>query len=142
MNISTQGLNLIKKYEGFSAQAYRCPAGILTIGYGSTTDVHSSMIITEGEAAERLREDVEDAVRLVNKHITRPLSQNQFDSLVSLSFNIGGGNFRKSTLLKYINTGKFLEASEQFLRWDKVKGKTVPGLVKRRAEEKAIFEKN
>lgn len=141
MKISEQGVNLIKRYEGFRAKAYQCSAGVWTIGYGSTSNVYPELTITEQQAGERLRNDIEHAELVVNLRVIVLLNQCQFDSLVSFVFNIGKTGFEKSEMLACLNAGDYLNAANQFLRWNKVGGNVVYGLVKRREEEKRMFEK-
>lgn len=149
-HISDTGLNLIKSFEGLAKKgedglihSYRCIAGRWTIGYGSTKGVRSGMRITEQEAEERLAEDLKTFENDVKRYVQVPLTQNQFDSLVSLVFNIGGANFSKSTLVKKINKGLYDEVPEQILRWNKARVagelKVVRGLVRRRTAEAALF---
>lgn len=141
--ISKNGLELIKKYEGLRLNAYKDPAGILTIGYGHTKTVKPGMTINKEMAELLLKIDVIDAENAVRDLVDIELSQNQFDALVSFVFNIGRRNFERSTLLKRLNENKILEAGEEFMKWTKARQpggfKELPGLVKRRAEEKSLF---
>ena len=139
MSISPAGIALIQAHEGLRLTAYRDPVGIWTIGYGSTGGVRRGMTITRDQAVLRLYHDVDDAEATVNNRVTVPLSQSQFDALVSLVFNIGGGAFRKSTLLQKLNAGDYAGASNEFMRWIKAKGRVLGGLVTRRAAERALF---
>ena len=141
MEISKKGIDLIKKYEGCRLSAYRCPANVLTIGYGHTNNVRENQKITQAEAEKLLKEDLIIHSNNVLKLTKVKLNQNQFDALVSLEFNIGYGNFKNSTLLKLLNQGKYTLASNQFDRWIYSKGKVLQGLVKRRKEEKELFLK-
>ncbi len=140
MTISKSGISLIKQFEGFRAKAYRCSAGVLTIGYGHTLDVNVNDTVTEERATQFLEMDLRHAQDTVEVLVTQNLSQAQYDALVSFVFNVGSGNFRKSTMLKKINQGDFAGASGEFMRWTKAKGKELPGLVKRRAAEKKLFD--
>jgi lysozyme len=141
--IGKQGLDLIKKYEGLKLTAYKCPAGILTIGYGHTKTVKPGMTINKEMAEVLLRMDVLDAENAVRELVEVKLTQNQFDALVSFVFNVGRRNLERSTLLKRLNENKILEAGEEFMKWTKARQpgglKELPGLVKRRAEEKVLF---
>lgn len=141
--ISKNGLELIKKHEGLRLSAYKCPAGILTIGYGHTKTVKPGMTINKEMAELLLKIDVMAAENAVRNLVNIQLNQNQFDALVSFTFNLGGRNLERSTLLKLLNAGKILEAGEEFMKWTKARQpgglKELPGLVKRRAEEKALF---
>lgn len=139
MSISPAGIALIQAHEGLRLTAYRDPVGIWTIGYGSTGGVRRGMTITRDQAVLRLYHDVDDAEATVNNRVTVPLSQSQFDALASFVFNVGGGAFRKSTLLKKINAGDYAGASNEFMRWIKAKGRVLGGLVTRRAAERALF---
>lgn len=137
------GKNLIKEFEGFRAEAYLCPAGIWTVGYGTTkingNKVKSGMKITTDEADMFLEQDLKSFEDSINRLVSVELTQNQFDALVAFVYNVGAGNFETSTLLKKLNAGLFEEAAEQFLRWDKAKGKTLAGLTRRRKAEKNLF---
>ena len=139
MKISDRGVSLIKRWEGFRADAYLCPAKVWTIGYGHTATANRGQCITKERAEELLKEDVaryEDAVRLL---VRVPLNQNQFDALVSFTFNLGIGALRQSTLLKKLNKGQYVSAAYELDRWVYAKGKKLPGLVSRRLEEKKLF---
>ncbi|WP_191939625.1 lysozyme (plasmid) [Pantoea agglomerans] len=139
MKVSSRGLELIKQSEGIFLQAYRCPANVLTIGYGHTAGVQPGDVITAKQADTFLQEDVAESVRAVNRLVTVPLTQNQFDALVSFVFNLGIGNFRTSTLLKKLNAGDYTGAADEFSRWVRAGGKQLPGLIKRRDAEKSLF---
>jgi len=141
MKPSIRCVELIKSFEGYRPRAYLCPAGVLTIGYGTTTDVKDGDTVTETEATALLIYDLQNFAYEVNYHVTVEMTQNQFDALCSFVYNCGAGNFRASTLLKLLNQGAYKAAAQQFLRWDKANGKVLPGLTKRRAAEKALFEK-
>lgn len=139
MHISEKGLNLIKKYEGLRLKAYRCPAGKLSIGYGHTNNVRPDDVITEAQATELLIRDVLDVEGVINRLVTKTLTQGQFDALCSFIFNLGAGAFQRSTLLRKINQGDFVGASREFSRWIYAGGKILNGLKKRREEEKQLF---
>jgi len=143
MKTSKQGLDLIKFYEGFKSEAYKCPAGIWTIGYGHTGNVNPDDKVSEEYATELLKKDVEVAERAVNSYITSQINQNQFDALVSFTFNLGAGNLKTSTLLKTVNSdpNNFDEIKAQFLRWNKAGGKVMEGLTKRREAESDMYIK-
>ena len=139
MKISSDGLELIKRYEGLRLKAYKCPAGIPTIGYGHTRGVTMGMTITEEIADHLLQEDVAPIEKLLNG-MKINFRQGQFDALCSWIFNLGSGSFNSSTLKKKIVAGSpDKEILAEIRKWDKAKvnGKTValPGLTKRRAEE-------
>ncbi len=139
MKINSRGLQLIKHFEGLFLQAYLCPAEVLTIGYGHTADVQPGDVITAQQADTFLLEDVSASERAVNRLVTVPLTQNQFDALVSFVFNLGGHNFKSSTLLRKLNAGDYTGAAEEFPRWVNAGGKQLSGLIRRREAEKALF---
>lgn len=149
-HISDNGLNLIKSFEGLAklgddgkVRSYRCVAGRWTIGYGHTKGVRSGQTISQQKAEELLREDVRVFEQAVTRNVKVPLTQHQFDALVSLAFNIGESNLAGSTLVKLLNKGKYDEVPEQIMRWNKarVDGKLQPvrGLTRRRSAEAALF---
>ena len=140
MELSDRGLKLICDFEGFRAKAYYCPAGVVTIGYGTTLNVKMGMKVTKAEAERLLRRDLVRFQACVTKSVNVPLTQGQYDALVSLCYNIGEGAFRKSTLLKLLNQKRYDAACRQFDRWTKGGGKVLPGLVRRRAAEAALFK--
>jgi len=141
--ISKSGIELIKQFECFREEAYLCPAGVWTIGYGHTKDVCEGDRITREKAIEYLRADLNHAENAVRNNVKVPLTQNQYDSLVSFVFNIGVNAFKNSTLLRKLNSGDYTGASEEFQRWNKVttdgEKKVCNGLIKRREKEKAYF---
>lgn len=141
MKTSETGLNLIKRFEGFRAKSYKCPAGIWTIGYGHTNGVKKGMVIDELKAETFLSIDVQKCEYAINTLVKTELNQNQFDALVSFIYNIGTGAFAKSTMLKFLNAGHFPLAAGQFDRWNKVNGVVSKGLISRRNAEKKLFLK-
>lgn len=143
MKTSPKGIALIKSAEGLRLKAYPDPGtGWLpwTIGYGSTVGVTQAMVITEAQAELMLAADLVRFERAVERLVQVPLTQGQFDALVSFTYNVGEGNFTKSTLLRKLNAGDTAGAAEQFARWVNAAGKVLPGLVKRRAAERALFK--
>lgn len=141
MKISQKGLDLIKSFEGLELKAYKDSVGVLTIGWGSTgSHVKQGMVITKEQAEALLKEDVSRFEKGVNDFVKVPLTQNQFDSLVSFSFNLGLGNLKSSTLLKKLNASDYSGAANEFLRWNKAAGKVLNGLTRRRQAEKDMFE--
>ena len=148
LNVSQNGIDLIKKYESLRLEAYQCTAGKWTVGYGHTKDVEEGDVITEEQAEQFLRQDIKHLEEIINKSVKVPLCQNQFDALASLVFNIGETNFRSSTLLKCLNRGYYDQTAKQFLLWNKIKDKKTriyinsPGLTRRRNEEMGLFLKN
>jgi lysozyme len=143
MKLSHQGLINLKKREGVRNDVYRDSAGYLTVGVGHLVKPGESyklgQRISDEEVDRLLREDVDEFETLINTYVKVSLSQNQFDALVSLAYNIGPGGFRKSSVLRYLNLGQFEAAANAFLVWNKAGGKVSKGLVNRRAEEKQSF---
>lgn len=144
MTLSKTGLDFIKKWESLSLKAYKCPKGIWTIGYGHTSGVKPGMQITKEEAEALIKKDVfmaESAVNELQQFFSYPvMSQNEYDALVSLVFNIGTDAFRKSTLRKYIILGYPKKTiADQFLVWTYVNKKYCQGLQNRRREERQIY---
>lgn len=144
MRTGNRGIELIKNFEGFRARAYRCPAGVLTIGYGHTYNVHPTDVITKEQAEDLLRQDLDWAEKCVDCQVERELNQNQFDALVSFVFNVGSVNFHYSTLLRTVNRNPddFAEISRQFARWNRSGGVMLPGLVRRRKAEAELYCSN
>ncbi len=142
MKLSDAGLSLIKRHEGLRLKAYPDPGtggAPWTIGYGHTQGVQPGQEITAAQADDYLREDVYWAEDAVRDHVKVALDQHEFDALVSLVFNIGAGAFARSTLLRKLNDGDKAGAAGEFARWNQAGGKVLPGLVKRRADEAALF---
>ena len=134
MKISQKGIELIKKYEGCRLSAYQCPAGIWTVGYGHTGGVYEGMKISQAQAEMYLKADLEKYEEYVKQYVSTPLTQGQFDALVSFTFNCGLGNLK--TLVKGRTLGQIAEA---LLLYVKAGGNTLNGLIKRRNEERALF---
>lgn len=142
MRISQKGIDLIKKFEGIRLTAYVCPAGVLTIGYGHTgPDVQPGMRITEEEAERLLWADTESAQQTVSSFVSVKLNQNEYDALVSFTFNVGPTAFVNSTMLRLLNHGADRKVvAGEFGRWVKAgSDEVIPGLVRRREEEKKLF---
>jgi len=140
MNISKEGLALIKRFEGCELKAYRCPANVLTIGYGHTKNVTENMEITQQEANDMLDEELIEYCEYIDKMVKVSLNQNQFDALVAWIYNLGPTNFRNSTLLTVLNQERYSDVPEQIKRWNKADGKILDGLIKRREAEALLFE--
>ena len=136
---SQRGIELIKSHEGLRLKAYHCPANVLTIGYGHTKDVYPNMMITSQKAEKLLKEDLQRFEDAINESVTVLLSQNQFDALVSFSFNVGVGAFLNSTLRRLLNSKHYSQAANEFDRWVNGGGVKLLGLVRRRKEEKELF---
>jgi len=139
MQISEEGLSLIKKFEGCELEAYLCPAGVWTIGYGHTKDVKEGDKINKEEAEYLLQEEMIEYEGYVNDFVEVTLQQHQYDSLVSFCYNLGGGSLKKSTLLKVLNDSKYEEVPAQIRRWNKAGGEVLEGLVRRREAEAVMF---
>lgn len=142
MKLSQRGIDLIKQFEGYSSKAYPDPAtggAPWTIGYGTIKGVKPGMIITAEQAEKMLRDDVAKFESGVSSLITTPTTQGQFDAMVSLAYNIGLGNFGKSTLLKKHNARCYTCAADQFRVWNRANGKVMNGLTKRRAAERQVY---
>jgi len=145
MRASRKAVDLIKRFESLRREPYLCPAGIPTIGYGHTAGVSLSMLpIEEADAVEMLADDLDRYERAVNEAVKEPIEQHEFDALVCLTFNIGIGALRTSSLLRHLNAGDRAAAAVEFLKWNMgmKAGHLVvmPGLVARRAEERRLFE--
>jgi lysozyme len=140
MQISEYGLEQIRKHEGLRLVAYQDVAGVWTVGYGHTTDVYPGQTIDRSTAEAMLALDVGTAADAVRRHVRVPLSQGQFDALVSWVFNLGEGKLASSTLLRKLNDGDYSGAAAEFPRWVLAGGEQQPGLVKRRKLERTMFE--
>ena len=142
MTISDEGLSKIKVHEAFRSSPYLCPAKVPTIGYGNTYYPSGVKVkltddtISETDAEEILRAIVASFEKCVNKYVTSDINQNQFDALLSFTYNVGQDAFRKSTLLRKVNRNtNDPSIKKEFLRWNKSKGKVVNGLTNRRKNE-------
>ena len=140
MGISEEGKNLIKKFEGCELEAYKCAAGVWTIGYGHIKTAVEGMKIDQATANELFDEEMGEYETYVNTAVTVPLSQNQFDAIVSWVFNLGNGNLKASTMLKVINSGDHAGVPAQIKRWNKAGGKVLDGLVRRREAEALLYQ--
>lgn len=133
-------LDLIEKWEGCKLKAYRCSAGVWTIGWGSTgPGIIEGVVWTQDQADSRLKTDVRKFADGVFSAVTADASANQLGAMISLAYNIGLGAFRSSTLLRLFNAGDTSGAHAQFPRWNKAGGKAVKGLTNRRNDEAAVF---
>ena len=140
MQISQEGLSLIKKFEGCELEAYKCAAGVWTIGYGSTKGVNEGDTITQEGADKLLTEEIHEYEGYINDMVTVDLKQNEFDALVSWVFNLGPSNLSSSTLLNRLNNKMFDDLPNQIKRWNKAVGEVLQGLVRRREAEALLFE--
>jgi lysozyme len=139
MIITNDCKKIIKHFESLKLKSYKCPAGVWTIGWGNTDAVEAGMLISESIAEELLDKDIESTINSVNHLVKVDLRQNQFDALVSLVFNLGHGNFSKSTLLKLLNERDYLGAANEFAKWRMAGGEVMHGLVRRRLAEANLF---
>lgn len=140
MKTSQDGVDLIKHFEGCYLDAYLCPSNVWTIGYGHTKGVKEGDTIDQEAAEAYLIEDLEEFERHVLRLVEIRLSQNQFDALVSWTFNLGPGNLKASTLLNRVNFGPLSDVPFQIQRWTRSNGTVLAGLVKRRAAEAALWQ--
>ena len=141
MQTSQDGVKLIESFEGFKPDVYLDIAGIWTIGYGHTGPdvVEDTPSITKDQADKLLQKDLSRFENDVNNFVKVSLTQNQFDALVSFTYNLGAGSLKSSTLLKLLNTGNYDAAAQEFLKWNKSNGKPVDGLTRRRTAEQQMF---
>ena len=142
------GIQMIKEFEGFRSKPYLDAVGIPTIGYGATHYADGRKVkmsdkpITEAEASALLQDMLKQYEKPVLDNVTSKINQNQFDALVSFTYNLGGTNFRKSTLLKKVNANPMdLTISNEFLKWNKAGGKVLAGLTRRRKAEAELYFK-
>ena len=140
-HITQQGIDLIKHFEGFSSTVYECPAGLPTIGYGHLIKKGEVLTsLTEEEAEELLRQDVQVAERAVLRLINVPLTDGQFDALVSFTFNLGSGSLQSSTLRRVVNRKDHDQVPTQLRRWVWSGGQKLKGLQLRRKAESTLYE--
>lgn len=143
---SEEGVDLITGFEGTRFTAYDDGVGVWTIGTGTTVYPNGEKVkqgdtCTPEQAKAYFKHDLAKFEKAVNESVTVTLTQNQFDALVSLTYNIGSGAFKSSNLLKLLNKGDYQGAADQLLRWNKAKGKVLNGLVRRREAERVLFLK-
>ena len=130
---------LVKEFEGLRLEAYLCPAGVPTIGYGHTRGVQLGTRISAEQADQLLTVDLERVRLQLVQSVKVPVTEGQFKALLSFAYNVGAAAVKDSTLLKYLNAGKFEAAGREFSRWVYVKGERSAGLERRRAREAAVF---
>jgi lysozyme len=140
MKTGKRGIDLIRRFEGCELKAYKDAVGIPTIGYGHIKDVHMGMEISMDQAIEFLKEDLAEAENAVKKYVKVKLNHNQFDALVSWTFNLGSGNLKSSTMLKRINAKEWDDVPNQIKRWNRAGGKVLKGLTRRRAAEALLWQ--
>lgn len=142
-HISGDGCNLIKSFEGLRLKSYYDDGGILTIGFGHTgKDVYPNQTITEDEANYLFLNDIDKFQKYINNFVKVDITQNMFDALCSICYNIGYSNFATSTLLKKLNSLCYIEAADNFLKWKYIKKQVSAGLLRRRQIERSYFLKN
>jgi lysozyme len=145
MNINKATVGLVKEFEGFEARAYKCPAGVWTIGYGTTAAAGVGIVPVEGmtiskaKAEGYLQAALSKFANAISMEIVEPINENEFGAFVSLAYNIGSGAFKKSSALRHFNAGNKAAAADAMLLWNKAGGKVLAGLVRRRAAERALF---
>lgn len=142
--MNQKGLELIKEFEGFRSRSYKCSAGIWSVGFGHTSSagppqVGPLTVVTREEAEAILQRDLQVFERAVEHAIKVPLNSNQFSALVSFCYNVGPTAFRASSVLKAVNAQQWAEVPRRLALWNKAGGKVLPGLVRRRAAEAALF---
>jgi len=140
MKISEEGKALIKKFEGCELEAYQCPAGKWTIGYGHTKNVQENDHWSQHYAEVMLDIELEEYEGYINDLVKVPLEQHQFDSLCCWIYNLGVGNFLSSTLLVKLNNAAYEDVPYEIQRWNKAAGEVLEGLVRRRKAEALLFE--
>lgn len=139
MKTSARGIRLIQQFEGFRSKAYRDVVGVWTIGYGFTKGVKDGDTITLEQASKRLQKELAEYERGVSEACQIAPNQNQFDALVSFSFNVGIAGMKKSSVIKAHNREDYQAAGRAFGLWNKAGGKVYPGLTRRRAAESALY---
>lgn len=139
MRMSENGRKLTKEFEGLRLEAYQDGGGVWTIGYGHTKNVRQGDVIDLATADAFLQSDLAFAEGVVSQYVHLPLNQNQFDACVDFVFNLGIGNFMRSTLLAKLNHGDFAGASAEFIRWNKDNGMVVEGLNRRCKARTKLF---
>jgi len=145
MRINEAGLDLIKHYEGWRASVYLCSSNRNTIGWGSTWDRDGNAVtpnhpdITAKQGEYLLLREVRHSERAIGKLVKSELTENMFSALCSFVYNVGSGNFQRSTLRMKLNRGEYGEAAKEFGKWKKASGKTIRGLVIRRKSERELF---
>jgi lysozyme len=139
MNISQNGMNMVKKFEGCELHAYQDIVGVWTIGYGHTAGVKSGQVITQAQADKMFADEITQFASKVASLIKVPVNQNQFDALVSFAYNLGVQALADSSLLKYVNAKNFTAAADEFPKWCHARGKLNQGLLTRRQIEEKLF---
>ena len=142
MKTTPKGIALIKEFEGLRLKAYKCPGGVWTIGYGHTDGVRPGMVISERQAEDFLKAELIAFEKYLND-LRLAINQNQFDALISFFYNVGTGNFSRSTLLRKVRANpQDNSIMDEFLRWVYSKGRVLPGLQRRRLAEMKLYFSN
>lgn len=147
MRTNAEGIKLVSDFEGFRPQVYRDSGGIPTIGYGSCFTPNGSRVtmdhgeITHETAISYLEFGLQTAEQAIGRLVSTPLTHNQFSALTSFVYNVGSGNFQRSTMRMKINRGSFVDASNEFWKWRRAAGRILKGLVRRREAERRLFTK-
>ena len=144
MKTGPKGIKLLKSFEGWRSKAYRDSVGVWTIGYGHTSmagppKVTPNMTITKAQGENILKKDLKKYEKAVNDYVRVQLTQEQFDALVSFCYNVGPGNFRKSSVLRYVNARRFDDVPSRLMLWNKAGGRVLRGLTRRRAAEGELW---
>jgi lysozyme len=142
MKISEEGISLIKKFEGCKLEAYLDAVDVPTIAYGRTKDVKIGDICTQQQAEDWLEEELVEYEGYVNEAVKVELTQPQFDSIVSWTYNLGPSNLNRSSMLRVLNASDYDNVPEQIMRWNKAGGRVLAGLVRRREAEAEMFKGN
>jgi len=138
--LNSAALNMIKSFEGLRLTSYQDIVGVWTIGWGCTgPNVGPNMTITEDEAEQMLAGALASHQTAVESYLIVDVNDNQFGALVSFDYNLGDSSLHTSTLLKLLNEGNSTAAAEEFLKWDHAGGQIIPGLLRRRQAERALF---
>jgi lysozyme len=143
--INSASSSLIKDFEKCKLKAYRCPAGVWTIGWGTTAEAgvgvkpNYGMVITQAQADHYFNLTIEKFLSEIRPFIKKPINENELGAFVSLAYNIGTPKFNKSSALRFFNSGDKARAADAILLWNKAEGKISSGLIRRRTAERALF---
>lgn len=144
-HINEAGLEIVRRFESWVPTPYRCPAGRWTIGYGATWDMEGNPVgpdhpaLTKDEGELLLRKEIAHVEKAIRRLIKAELTPNMFSAICSWGFNVGTGAMQRSTLRMKLNRGQYEDAADELPRWKKAGGRTLKGLVRRRASERALF---
>ena len=140
MKISSDGLELIKHFEGCETTAYQDSVGVWTIGYGHTKNVEEGQTCSIEDAETMLADEMDEYEGYINNMVKVDLEQHEFDALVAWVYNLGPTNLGESTMLKVLNGGQFDRVHSEMKRWNRAGGQVLEGLVRRRTAEALMFE--